>query len=83
MPWIQFGFVGHLEADQVLLLWDRLLAYDDLLLLPILATAIVLYRAQSLLHARDLEEVYDILSDGSRLKIIPLLQHFLFLTTEA
>ena len=28
LPWIQFGFVGLLDVEQVLLLWDRLLGFE-------------------------------------------------------
>ncbi|KAH8069450.1 hypothetical protein JL721_5752 [Aureococcus anophagefferens] len=45
LPWIQFGFVGLLDVDQVLLLWDRILGFEDLSLLPILAAAIFVYRS--------------------------------------
>lgn len=31
---------------QVLLLWDRLLGYDNLFLLPVLAAALLIFRAQ-------------------------------------
>jgi hypothetical protein len=31
---------------QVLLLWDRLLGYDSLFLLPALAAAVIIFRAQ-------------------------------------
>jgi hypothetical protein len=78
MSWMQFGFVGYLEVDQVLLLWDRMLGYDNLMLLPALAAAIFVFRSQSLLKATDLQAVQDILGDGSRLKVVPLLQYFLF-----
>ena len=78
MPWIQFGFAGYLQADQVLQLWDRVLAYDALTLLPVLAAAIFVYRSETILQAADAAVLKDVFSDGSRLKVVPLLQSFLF-----
>ena len=34
-PWLQLGFVGTLEVDQILLLWDRIIGGYSLLLLRI------------------------------------------------
>lgn len=48
--WIRFAFVGFLPLDQVLVLWDRIIACDSgLLLLPTMAAAIVVFRSQSIL----------------------------------
>lgn len=78
MPWIQHSFVGFLAVDQVLTLWDRLLGYDDLSLLPLLSCAILVFKSEALMEARDEEMIHKILGDGNRLKIIPLLHAFLF-----
>jgi hypothetical protein len=61
-----------------LLLWDRLLGFEQLSLLSVLSAAIFVYRSHPLLNASDLNDVRDIFSDGSMLKVVPLLQHFLF-----
>ena len=78
--WIQLAFVGYLQPDQLLLLWDRVLAHgrDGLMLLPTLAASIFVYRSHALMKARDVQDVKDILGDPSQLLIVPLLQHFLF-----
>ncbi|KAG5187988.1 hypothetical protein JKP88DRAFT_347942 [Tribonema minus] len=78
MPWIQFGFVGYLEVGEVLQLWDRVLAYDSLSLLPALAAAVFVFRSAAVLAAPDADAVRDAFADGTCLKAIPLLQAFLF-----
>ena len=78
LPWIQFAFVGLLDVDQVLLLWDRLLGFEQLALLPVLAAAIFVYKSELLLTATKLEDITDIFSDGAMLNVVPLLQHFLW-----
>ena len=77
--WIQLGFVGYLQIDQVLQLWDRMLGYgptNGLMLLPILAASIFVFRSKTLMGTSDIQDVKDILGDPSRLKVAVLLQHF-------
>eukprot|EP00752_Nemacystus_decipiens_P010379 g9249.t1 len=78
MPWIQFGFVTYLEADQVLLLWDRLLGYDSLDLLSVLAASVLIFRANLVMQVTDAATVMEIFSDGRQLEVVPLLQAFMF-----
>lgn len=44
-PWIAHCFVGFLEVDQIYLLWDRILGFESLEILPIFAAAIFVFRA--------------------------------------
>uniref|UniRef100_K3WLX2 Rab-GAP TBC domain-containing protein n=1 Tax=Globisporangium ultimum (strain ATCC 200006 / CBS 805.95 / DAOM BR144) TaxID=431595 RepID=K3WLX2_GLOUD len=60
-PWIQSAFSGVLGIDQVLLLWDRVVGYDSLELIAILAAALFHFRAEELETVRtivDVEEVF-------------------------
>ena len=47
--WLVRAFAGYLATDQLLLLWDRIVGYGSLILLPILAVAIFLFRQSNLL----------------------------------
>ncbi|KAH6571798.1 hypothetical protein BASA61_008997 [Batrachochytrium salamandrivorans] len=49
--WIVYGFVGVLDCEQVLLLWDRMMGFDSLYLLPLTAVALIYYRRSQLLEA--------------------------------
>jgi len=78
-PWIHLAFTNVLETEQLLLLWDRLLGYDDLFLLPVLAVAIFLFRSEVLLCTSNPEDVKEIFSNqGRRLRVVPLWQSCLF-----
>ena len=46
LPWMINGFVHQLPVDQTLLLWDRIIAHDSLLPLPILAIAVFVFRRE-------------------------------------
>jgi hypothetical protein len=59
-------------------LWDRILAYDSLVLLPVLAAAILSFREQRLLKATSPEEIREVFTDASKLKVVLLLQMYLF-----
>tara|TARA_B110001452_G_scaffold167855_1_gene140241 strand:+ start:203 stop:451 length:249 start_codon:yes stop_codon:yes gene_type:complete len=63
--------------EQTLLLWDRVIGFDSLELLPALATAVFLFHEAALLQAADYEDVHRVLLDATELKV-PLLQAFLF-----
>jgi len=77
--WIFYAFCGYLEIDQVLILWDRIIGYDSLEVLPVLAASIFLFRSANLMEAEDEEAVLAVFEDASRIKVVPLLQHFFFL----
>lgn len=47
--WIMRAFSGHLPPEQLLFLWDFILAYDSLEVLALLASAIVSFRRENLL----------------------------------
>ena len=76
--WIQMAFVGFIEVDQLLILWDRILGFSDLTLFSLLATSIFMYRSEALLSCSSKEKAILILNEGSSLKVIPLLQMILF-----
>ncbi len=78
MPWICSAFAGHLQIEETLLLWDRVLGLDSLLPLPLLAVAIVCFRRQVVLTCQSSSEVLNSMSDISQLQTVPLLQAVLF-----
>ena len=46
LPWMVNAFVDQLPVEQVLLLWDRIIAHDSLLPLAILALAVFVFRRE-------------------------------------
>lgn len=77
--WIVYAFSGYLDPDQVLLLWDRIIGFDSLEIVPILAAAVFHFRASSLLHIGSPAEAEGVLGNLHTLKVLPLIQHMLFL----
>lgn len=49
-PWIFYAFVGYLDIDQIYLLWDRILGFESLEILPIFAASIFVFRANLILN---------------------------------
>ena len=64
----------------LVLLWDRVLGFDSLELLPLLAAAIFVFRKAELCAAQSMEEVEALLEEFGGLKVVPLLQQVLFVT---
>lgn len=77
-PWIMFCFVGVLEVDQIYLLWDRIIGFESLEIIPIFAASIFVFRANLILNCQNQEEYDELFNDMSMIKVVPLLQHFLF-----
>jgi hypothetical protein len=78
--WITFAFCGTLEVDQLVLLFDRILGFESLEILPIMAAGIFVFRANLILNCQNQEEFDELFVDMSQIKVMPIIQHFLFAT---
>ncbi|CAL8091062.1 unnamed protein product [Calicophoron daubneyi] len=76
--WIMRAFSGFLSPDQVLMLWDRILGFDSLEILAVLAVAIFSYRRSNLLLVNTSAGVEAVLADLTSLRVVSLLQLVLF-----
>lgn len=72
--WIMRGFAGHLPPEQLLFLWDLLLAYDTMEVFPLLAATILSFRRDNIMQVHSLAGVEAVLADLSSLPVIPLIQ---------
>lgn len=55
--WIVYAFVGVLDVEQVLHLWDRMIAFDTCDILAVAAASIFRFRRKHLVTARSLADV--------------------------
>ena len=78
--WMMFAFCGTLEVDQLFLLFDRILGFESLEILPIMAAGIFVFRANLILNCQNQEEFDELFVDLSQIKVMPIIQHFLFAT---
>ncbi|KAH3840801.1 TBC1 domain family member 19-like [Dreissena polymorpha] len=76
--WLVRAFSGYLSSDQVLLLWDRILAYNSLEILSVLAVSIFSFRKTNLLKVQSYNAAEAVLADLTTLQVIPLIQLSLF-----
>ncbi|KAL1509057.1 hypothetical protein ABEB36_003858 [Hypothenemus hampei] len=74
IKWIMRAFSGHLPPEQLLTLWDIILAYDSLEVIPLLAVSIVIFRKDNLMKVNTLANIEAVLADLSSIAVIPLLQ---------
>ena len=45
--WIRFAFAQYLRVEEILHLWDRVIAFDDLTPVAVLAAAIFAFRSKA------------------------------------
>lgn len=77
-PWMMTAFAGHLSTEEVILLWDRIIGFNSLEVLPVFAVSIFQFRASNLLQAVNHVDVEAIVEDLRCLKVLLLLQQTLF-----
>lgn len=77
-PWLMFGFSGTLDVCEVLQLWDRVIAYDSLLPIPVLAAAVFVFRSKAILDSSSQDMINEVFEDLTRIRVVPLMQWFLF-----
>lgn len=68
------AFSGHLHPQELLTLWDLILGYDSLEILPLLSIIILSFRRDSLMQVSNIESIEAVLADLSSIKVLPLLQ---------
>lgn len=76
--WMMRAFAGYLATDQLFQLWDRVIGYGTLQLLPLLSVAIFLFRQSNLLSISSPNAIEASLSDITPMRVVPLLQMILF-----
>ncbi|KZS07847.1 TBC1 domain family member 19 [Daphnia magna] len=74
VPWMVQAFSGFLIPEQLLFLWDLILGFDSLLLLPLLAASVFSLRRENLHRILSHDSAETILSDLSTIQVVPLLQ---------
>lgn len=68
------AFSGHLPPEQLLYLWDLVLAYDSLEAIPLLAVVILIFRRDNLLRVTTLQNIEAVLADLSSIAVMSMLQ---------
>lgn len=68
------AFSGHLPPEQLLNLWDMILAYDSMEIVPLLAVIILMFRRDNLMKVNTLQNIEAVLADLSSIAVMPMLQ---------
>lgn len=58
---------------QIYLLWDRIIGFESVEVVTVLAVAIMVFRANYILNVNTQEEFDELFSDLSQMKVLPLL----------
>ncbi|KAJ3127615.1 hypothetical protein HK098_006054 [Nowakowskiella sp. JEL0407] len=76
--WILYAFVGVINIEQVLLLWDRVVGFDRMEIFSAAAVSLFVFRRNWLMLARTASEVEAAFKDLQAIKIMPLIRHLFF-----
>ncbi|XP_049522748.1 TBC1 domain family member 19-like isoform X2 [Dermacentor silvarum] len=71
------SFCAHLPAEEVLRLWDRVLGYDSVYVLPVAAASLVCSKKTEILGTRDQSSLEDIFNKLMPCDVISTLDDFL------
>lgn len=77
-PWLVSSFAGHLEVDQVLLLWDRVLGAGSLLPVAVAAAGIMVFKRDVLMLAATPVEAREAIRDLGSVNVAAVMQAVLF-----
>jgi hypothetical protein len=80
--WMVTGFGDVLRPQEVLLLWDRVIGFDSLEVVAIMAAAVFSFRRAALMQATTAKLATKIVSDVVELQVVPLLQFCLFINPD-
>lgn len=72
--WLMRAFSGHLQPQELLILWDLILGYDSLEILSLLSIIILSFRKESLMQVSTIESIEAVLAYLSSIKVLPLVQ---------
>lgn len=72
--WLMRAFSGHLPPEQLLYLWDLVLAYDSLEITSLLAVSILIFRRENILRVNAIADIDAVLADLSSIGVMSMLQ---------
>lgn len=56
--WIFYAFVGILDVDQVLLMWDRIVGFNSVDIVALTAAALLCFRSDMIMQCQNIQEVH-------------------------
>ena len=78
IDWISSFFIGYLEIDQTFLLLDRIMGFDTLHILPLVALGVFKYYEKGLLKINDRQQALDLVNRINPLSFLDLINSYLF-----
>lgn len=78
IEWMSCFFIGYLEIDQCFFLIDRIMGFDTLHILPILALGVFKYYEKALLKINDKQGAVDAVNRINQLNFLEIINTYLY-----
>lgn len=80
IPWFQSLFIGVLNVESTFQLIDRIMGYNTMHVMVILALSIFKYYEKGLLEIETMADLDDVLLDLKQVNILEIINFFLFVS---
>ena len=71
-------FIGYLDIEQLFCLFDRIIGYNSLEILPILAASILSSKTDQILKCKTNQQIEDLFPNLYDVKVVSCIRNFLF-----
>ena len=78
VEWMACFFIGFLEIDQCFFLIDRIMGFDTLHILPIIALGVFKYYEKALVKINDKQTAVDMVNKINQLNFLEIVNNYLY-----
>ena len=78
IEWMSCFFIGFLEIDQCFFLIDRIMGFDTLHILPIIALGVFKYYEKALVKINDKQSAVDMINKINQLNFLEIVNNYLY-----
>lgn len=77
-PWMMFCFIGYLDTEQLFVLFDRIIGYNSLEIVAILAAAVMHSYADQVMKCKTQQQIESLFDNLYEVNIVNCIKDFLF-----
>ena len=74
MHWMMYCFIGNLEVEQLFCLFDRIIGYNSLEVVAILAAGVILKKAEKIIKSKTRDKIEEVCYNLKDINVVECLQ---------